>query len=247
MRVNAGGTGISVEGLSRVFEPCFTSGTPQGTGLGMMIWKHMIERPHGDLHLTTTQEAGTIASIWLPVTHEGPADSMRADIFVTDDEPAIRGALVKRLTRQGHHAVGYDSGDARLTGLQHRLPDLVLLDLKMSGLSGLETLTHVRQLAPAAIVIMLTAYETMQDAVDTMKLRAYNFMITSVDLKGLDAVIARAPDVVKLRQRLADRTDKRRHAHAHGTRDLAEHHYRTCDGAYPERISRTRGRSGLYH
>jgi len=172
---------------------------------------------------------------------------MRADIFVTDDEPSIRGALVKRLTRQGHHAVGYDSGEARLAWLQHRLPDLVLLDLKMPGLSGLETLTHGRQLAHAAIVIMLTAYETVQDAVETMTLGTYNFMIKSVDLKGLDAVIARAPDVLKLRQRLADRTDKRRQAHAQGTRDLDDHHDRTCDGTYPERISRTRGRSGLYH
>ena len=69
---------------------------------------------------------------------------MRAVIFVTDDEQAIRGSIIKRLTRQGHHVVGYESGEALLEGLQHRLPDLVLLDLKMPGLSGLETLKHVR-------------------------------------------------------------------------------------------------------
>jgi two-component system, NtrC family, response regulator AtoC len=127
---------------------------------------------------------------------------MRAVIFVTDDEQAIRGAIIKRLTRQGHHVVGYESGEALLEGLQHNLPDLVLLDLKMSDLSGLEALKHVRQLAPAAIVIMLTAYGTVQDAVETMKLGAYDFMIKSVDLEGIDAVIARALDVLRLRQRL---------------------------------------------
>ena len=127
---------------------------------------------------------------------------MRAVIYVTDDDQAIRGAIIKRLTRQGHHVVGYESGEALLEGLQHNLPDLVLLDVKMPGLSGLEALKHVRQLAPAAIVIMLTAYGTVQDAVETMKLGAYDFMIKSVDLEGIDAVIARALDVLRLRQRL---------------------------------------------
>ena len=95
---------------------------------------------------------------------------MRAVIYVTDDDQAIRGAIIKRLTRQGHHVVGYESGEALLEGLQHNLPDLVLLDVKMPGLSGLEALKHVRQLAPAAIVIMLTAYGTVQDAVETVLL-----------------------------------------------------------------------------
>ena len=128
---------------------------------------------------------------------------MPAVIFVTDNERAIRVAIVKRLARQGHHAVGYESGEALLEGLQHSLPDLVLLDVKMPGLlSGLETLKHVRRLAPAAIVIVLTAYGTVQDAVDVTKLGAYDFMIKSVDLEGLDAVIEEALEVLRLRQRL---------------------------------------------
>src|ERR1043165_1363781 len=127
---------------------------------------------------------------------------MQGVIFVVDDERAIRGAIVKRLTRQGYHAVGYESGEALLEGLQQSLPDLVLLDVKMPGLSGLETLKHVRQLAPATIVIMMTAYGTVKDAVEMTKLGAYDFMIKSVDLEGLDAVIERALEVLRLRQRL---------------------------------------------
>src|SRR4029078_9796990 len=61
---------------------------------------------------------------------------------------------------------------------------------------------HVRQLAPATTVIMLTAYATGQDAVQTMKLGAYDFMIKSVDLEGIDSVISRALEVLRLRQRL---------------------------------------------
>jgi two-component system response regulator AtoC len=127
---------------------------------------------------------------------------MPAVIFVTDNDRVIRGAILKRLARQGHHAVGYESGEALLEGLQHSLPDLILLDVKMPGLSGLETLKQVRRLAPASIVIMLTAYGTAQDAVDVTKLGAYDFIIKSVDLEGLDTVIAEALEVLRLRQRL---------------------------------------------
>lgn len=127
---------------------------------------------------------------------------MHVDVFVTDDEPAIRSAVVKRLNRQGYLAVGYDSGESLLEAIRHKSPDLVLLDLIMPGISGIEALKHVRQLAPSAMVIMLTAYGTVEDAVAAMKLGAYDFVIKTVDLEEVDVVIARAIDVVKLRRRL---------------------------------------------
>lgn len=127
---------------------------------------------------------------------------MRAMVFVTDDEHVIRTAIVKRLVRQGHLAVGYESGEALMEALQQKLPDLVLLDLKMPGMSGLDVLKHVRQLAPSALVVMLTAYGTVQDAVEAMKLGAYDFLIKTVDLEGLDAVTTRAIEMLKLRRRL---------------------------------------------
>ena len=94
---------------------------------------------------------------------------MRTVVFVVDDEQVIRTAIVKRLIRQGHLATGYESGELLLQELDQKLPELVLLDLKMPGMSGLDVLKHVRQLAPSAIVIMLTAYGTVQDAVEAMK------------------------------------------------------------------------------
>jgi two-component system response regulator AtoC len=89
------------------------------------------------------------------------------------------------------------------------LPDLVLLDLKMPGLNGLETLKKVRQIAQSSMVIMLTAYGTVQDAVEAMKLGAYDFLIKSVDLEGIDPVIARVLDVVSLRRRLDSELEDR--------------------------------------
>lgn len=74
---------------------------------------HHDERHHGHTHLTSTLEIGTIVSIWLPITQEFQLVSgnpMSADTLVTDNELVIREAIEKRLTRQGHHAVGYESG-----------------------------------------------------------------------------------------------------------------------------------------
>lgn len=127
---------------------------------------------------------------------------MRALVFVADDEQVVRAAIVKRLIRQGHFAVGYDSGETLLKGFEEKLPELVLLDLKMPGISGLDALKQVRQLAPSAIVIMLTAYGSVQDAVEAMKLGAYDFLIKTVDLEAVDVVISRAIEMLKLRRRL---------------------------------------------
>ena len=155
---------------------------------------------------------------------------MRAVVFVADDEQAIRAAIVKRLMKLGHHAVGYESGETLAESLQHNLPDLVLLDLIMPGINGIETLKQVRQLAPSAMVIMLTAYGTVQDAVEAMKLGAYDFLIKTVDIEGVDGVVARAVEVLKISRRLesevGDQTNRYRlnnvEAHSRAMKQLLE-------------------------
>ncbi len=127
---------------------------------------------------------------------------MRATIFVTDDEPAIRSAIVKRLSRRQHNVTGIESGEDLIKAVTLNLPDLILLDLKMPGLSGLETLRQIRPLAPQALVIMLTAYGTVEDAVEAMRLGAYDFLIKTIDLAGIDPVVERVLEFLSLRHRM---------------------------------------------
>lgn len=127
---------------------------------------------------------------------------MQATIFVTDDESAIRGAIVKRLARKQHRVSGYASGDELLAAVANETPDLIFLDLKMPGLSGLETLKRVRAQMPQVLVVMLTAYGTVADAVEAMRLGAYDFLIKSVDLEGIDPVVERAVGFLALRRRM---------------------------------------------
>ena len=133
---------------------------------------------------------------------------MNATIFVTDDEPAIRSALVKRLSKRHHRVAAFESGEALLQALDHEVPDLMLLDVKMPGLSGLETLKACRAKAPFTLVIMLTAYGTVQDAVEAMKLGAYDFVIKTVDLDGMEQVLDRALELLALRRRVTYQTEQ---------------------------------------
>ena len=141
---------------------------------------------------------------------------MNATIFVTDDEPAIRSALVKRLSRRQHRVVAFESGEALLQALDHEVPDLMLLDVKMPGISGLEALKGCRAKAPYALVIMLTAYGTVQDAVEAMKLGAYDFVIKTVDLDGMEQVLDRALELLALRRRLSYQSEQDRDQYAMG-------------------------------
>ena len=127
---------------------------------------------------------------------------MQASIFVTDDDEVVRAAITRRLVRSHHLVRDFDSGESLLHTLDQDVPDLILLDLKMSGMSGVETLKHIRHKAPQALVILLTAYGTVEDAVESMKLGAYDFVIKSVDLSGVDPIVNRALDYLKLRNRV---------------------------------------------
>lgn len=128
---------------------------------------------------------------------------MHASIFVADDESAVRKALVKRLSRLQHQVRAFQSGEELLGALEHDQPDMIILDLKMNGMSGIEVLKELRTKARDAAVIILTAYGTVEDAVDAMKLSAYEFLIKTVDLQGVEPVVNRAVEYLSLRRRVA--------------------------------------------
>ncbi|MGB0911750.1 MAG: sigma-54-dependent transcriptional regulator [Nitrospirales bacterium] len=127
---------------------------------------------------------------------------MRTTIYVTDDDHAVRSAITRRLERRNHLVQGFDSGEALIPALDHDTPDIILLDLKMSGMTGIETLKQVRAKAPEALVVLLTAYGTVENAVEAMKIGAYDFLIKSVDLSGIEPVVNRAIELLTLRRRM---------------------------------------------
>jgi len=117
---------------------------------------------------------------------------MRARVLIVDDELNIRTALARILEKAGYEVTGAESGDLALR-LLHETPfDLVVTDLKMVGASGMEVLRAVKQLQPETEVILLTAYGTIENAVEAIKLDAYDYLTKPVDPERLAHVVGKA-------------------------------------------------------
>src|SRR5438132_257480 len=132
---------------------------------------------------------------------------MPASIYVADDEPVLLNALVKRLSQNQHKVRAFKSGDELLAAVEKDLPDLpdlILLDLKMPGKTGIEILGAIRTKARDAVVIILTAYGTVEEAVEAMKLGAYDFIIKTVDLQLVEPVVNRALEYIALRRQVGN-------------------------------------------
>ena len=125
---------------------------------------------------------------------------MAARILVVDDETNIRTALAKILEKAGYTVTTADSGDAALGSIQDTAFDLVVTDLKMVGASGIEVLQTVKRLHPDSEVILLTAYGTIESAVEAMKTGAYDYVTKPVDPERLAHLIAKALEYKALRQ-----------------------------------------------
>lgn len=121
---------------------------------------------------------------------------MQHTIYIVDDQPAFRNALHKQLSRMKHRVKSFSSGQELFLAVEAEVPDIVLLDLKMPGMSGLDVLKTLHPKAPETVVILLTAYGTVEDAVSAMKLGAFDFLIKTVDLESVEPVINRALEYI---------------------------------------------------
>jgi len=127
---------------------------------------------------------------------------MAYSILAVDDEETILRSISRKLDKEGYQVELALSGQEALRKLRISIPDLVLLDLKMPGLDGLETLKEIKKIAPETIVIMMTSYGTIESAVEAMKQGAYDFITKSVTLDDLKIVVRRALEVSELRDRI---------------------------------------------
>src|SRR5213596_3495350 len=99
-----------------------------------------------------------------------------ATLLIADDDPGLRESLERTLTREGFRVILASDGRGALERLQGGGIDLVVTDLKMPGLTGIEVLRAAKAIAPDVDVILLTAFGTVEEAVKAMKDGAYDFL-----------------------------------------------------------------------
>jgi two-component system sensor histidine kinase/response regulator len=100
----------------------------------------------------------------------------KANVLVIDDEEILRNSCKKILTEEGHVVRWAENGDQGLEVFKEFHPDLVLIDLKMPGKSGMEVLEELESEDPDVIKIVITGYPTVSSALDAMKKGAYDFI-----------------------------------------------------------------------
>lgn len=124
----------------------------------------------------------------------------RVRVLFADDDTTFRTILTKELTRAGFAVTGADSGEAALEAAREEPFDVVLLDIKMPDIDGIEVLKRMMSEVPALEVIMLTGHGTLSNAVAAMKMGAYDFLTKPCDLDELEALILKASDKKRLHE-----------------------------------------------
>ena len=115
-----------------------------------------------------------------------------AKILIADDERAICDAFSELLRREGHTPLVAATGDEALEVVAREHPRLVFLDLKMPGRNGLEVLRELNVREPDVPVVLMTAYGTVDTAMEAMRLRAFDYLGKPVELAQLRKLLARA-------------------------------------------------------
>ena len=113
-------------------------------------------------------------------------------ILVVDDERNVLTSFQHLLGKKGHEVLTAKSGEQALSLLGSNSPDLILMDIRMAGLSGLETFRQAKAIVPKVPVIMMTAYGTTDTAIEAMKLGAFEYTLKPFDIPKLTALIERA-------------------------------------------------------
>jgi len=107
------------------------------------------------------------------------------NILFVDDEQDFLATLLKRIKKRGINALGAGSGQEALLRLQEQSFDAVVLDVKMPGMDGIETLRQIKKQRPLVEVIMLTGHADVEVAVTGMELGAFDYLMKPMDIDEL--------------------------------------------------------------
>ena len=133
----------------------------------------------------------------------------KAKILVVDDEELIRWSFQKELSKHGYEILTAESGEDAVEVLKENLPDLVLMDVKMPGMDGLETLKEMQKIKDDVLAIMMTSAATVENAVKAMKVRSVvDYLCKPVDMEEMEIIIEKALEILSLKKELTTLRDE---------------------------------------
>lgn len=181
VRVSDNGVGIPRPLLSKVFDPFYTTKPlGKGTGLGLSQVFGIARQSGGIAQIDSVEHEGTTVSIWLPLATQrvvdtelvaqiSTSDRVRAklNILVVDDDEGVRRFVAEGLESFGYHITQAASGADAVTMLDAELPDVMIVDFAMPGMTGIELAEDARRRAPDLPIIMVTGYAEEGVSADT--------------------------------------------------------------------------------
>jgi len=117
-----------------------------------------------------------------------------ANILVIDDEESMRAGCIQTLAEDGYRVRAVENGRKGLDRTNKESFDVILLDLKLPGIPGMEVLTRLKENDPNSVVIVITGYATIDSAVEAMKRGAYDFLAKPFTPEALSSIVKRAVD-----------------------------------------------------
>ncbi len=121
-------------------------------------------------------------------------------ILIVDDDESLRWVTQAQLHQSGYDVAAAENSASALEQIRNVPPDLVITDLKMPGMSGLELLKEIRAEYPEILVIMVTAFGTVENAVEAMKTGAYDYVLKPVNMDELRLIVDRGLEHLGLQE-----------------------------------------------
>jgi DNA-binding NtrC family response regulator len=123
-------------------------------------------------------------------------------IYIVDDEAVARNGLKLALKKKNYAVTAFETAESALKAIDEGPPDLVLLDIGLPGMSGVEALETIKKRHPEVIVVMITAYEDVPTVVSSMKNGAYEYVVKPVQMDALLVILRNAFETISMRKEI---------------------------------------------
>jgi DNA-binding NtrC family response regulator len=132
---------------------------------------------------------------------------IRYSIAIIDDDSFLREGIMASL-KWDYLVLGFPEAESAIEGMEKNVPDLLLLDINLPGMSGMEALKRIKGLYPDILIVMITGMNDIDTVISAMRLGAYDYVVKPIHMESLEVTIQNAFQTIKLRKEVQGLQEK---------------------------------------